>query len=420
MTDFAKSDIFNDFDLIPNPHPYFEYLRAQGPVARLPVYNVVAVTGYDEGVAVYTDHENFSSIVTAKGPLPPLPFTPDGDDIADQIAKHRPDMPYGSMLVAMDQPEHTRTRMLLMGLLTKKRFRENEEFMDGLADRLIDAFVDRKKIEVIADYSHPFATLTIADLLGMPEEAHETILPLLGTLPGRVGGDDDDSSNPLAQVGMLFYQYIEDRRQNPGSDVMSVLANTTYRDGTLPDLVDITSLAALLFGAGQDTTVRLIAAMMMTLGEHPELQERIRADRSLIANFVEEVLRLDGPTKAVFRLAKRRVNVGEIEVAPGTIVMLIQSAMNRDPRKFKDPYTFDVERKKARENISFGRGIHVCVGAPLARVEASLTMNKLLDRIRDIRIDETVHGPASLRRYEYEPNYTQRALKNVHVTFEKA
>jgi cytochrome P450 len=420
MTDFSKVDYFNSFDLVPDPHPYFEYLRSQGPVTRLPVYDVVAVTGYKEGFDVYRDHNTFSSIVTAKGPFPPLPFTPDSEDISAQLEEHRPTMPYGSMLVAMDQPEHTRTRKLLMGLLTQKRFRENEGFMDGLADRLIDKFVDRGRIEVLSDYSHPFATLAIADLMGMPEEAHEQILPLIGSLPGQIGGDEDMSANPLAQIGILFYGYVMDRRANPRDDVMSILANATYPEGDLPGLDEITGLAGLLFAAGQDTTVRLIAAMLKTLGENPELQERSRGNRDLIPNFVEEVLRMDGPTKAVFRLARRRAMVGDVEVPPGGIVMLAQAAMNRDLRKFEDPNTFNVERKNAKENVSFGLGIHACIGSPLARVEAKLALNKLLDRVRDIRIDEAVHGPAGARQYDYEPNYTQRALRSINVTFAKA
>lgn len=417
---FDEIDYFNSYDLVSDPHPYFEHLRSQGPVTRLPVYDVVAVTGYQEGVEVYWNHDNFSSIVTAKGPFPPLPFTPDPEDISAQLEAHRATMPYGSMLVAMDRPQHTRMRKLMMGLLTQKRLRENEGFMHQLAERLIDKFVDAGRIEVIGDYSHPFATLAIADLLGLPEEAHEQILPLVGGLPGRIGGDEDMSSNPLAQVGMLFYGYIQDRRANPRDDVMSILANVTYPEGDLPDLETITGLAGLLFGAGQDTTVRLIAAMLKTLGENPELQERVRNDRELIPNFIEETLRLDGPTKAVFRLARRRAKVGDVEVPPGGLVMLAQAAMNRDPRKFENPNVFDVERENARENLSFGSGIHVCPGAPLARVEAKLALNKLLDRVRDIRIDETVHGPADARRYDYEPNYTQRALRSINLTFSKA
>lgn len=420
MPDFSHVDYFNSFELVPNPHPYFEFLRSQGPVTRLPVHDVIAVTGYQEGFDVYRDHNTFSSIVTAKGPFPPLPFTPDKEDISAQLEEHRADMPYGSMLVAMDQPEHTKMRSLLMGLLTQKRFRENEGFMHGLADRLIDKFVDRGGIDVIKDYSHPFGTLAIADLLGMPEEAHEKILPLIGALPGQIGGDEDMSANPLAEVGVLFYGYIRDRRANPRDDVMSILANATYADGELPDLETITGLAGLLFAAGQDTTVRLIAAMVKTLGENPELQERVRSNRDLVPNFVEETLRLDGPTKAVFRLARRHAKVGDIEVPPGGMVMLVQAAMNRDPRKFANPNVFDVERKNARENVSFGFGIHACLGAPLARVEAKLAINKLLDRIRDIRIDESVHGPSDDRRYDYEPNYTQRSLRSINVTFSKA
>ena len=417
MVDFAKLDYFNDYATIPDPHPYYEYLRAQGPVTMMATQNVLAVTGFEEGMSVYRNHEVFSSIVTAKGPFPPLPFEPDPVDITEQLEAHRETMPYGKMLVGMDPPEHTRTRRLLTGLLTQQRFRENEEFMDSMADRLIDKFIDDGKIEAIKQYSHPFATLAIADLMGVPEEDHEKILPLLGNLPGRLGGDDDQSANPLEKIGHLFYQHIRDRRENPRDDVMALLANATYADGELPDIETTTSLAALVFGAGQDTTVRLIAAMIKVLAEDPELQEKIRGDRELIPAFVEETLRLHGPSKAVFRLAKRRVRVGDKEMKPGDLVMLSMAAMNRDPRKFEDPNSFRLDRKNGREHVSFGMGIHSCLGAPLARAEAKMSLNKLLDRVHHLRIDEEVHGPAGSRTFDYEPNYTQRSLRSINITF---
>ena len=183
--------------------------------------------------------------------------------------------------------------------------------------------------------------------------------------------------------------------------------------------MEVVSLAALLFGAGQDTTVRLIAAAFKTLAENQDLQSKIRNDRNLISDFIEEVLRMEGPTKSHFRMAKKPIRVGDIEVAPGTNVMLIPSAMNRDPRKFDDPDTFRFGRENVRSHLAFGYGAHGCLGAPLARAEAKLTIEKLLDLTNNIRINEAVHGPVGARSYDYEPNYTQRALRNLHITFDK-
>lgn len=419
MVNFDEVDFFTDLNLIRSPHGFFEHLRAKGPVAPLPTHGVIGITGYDEGFEVYRNHDTFSSIVTATGPIPPLPFVPDPIDISAQLDQHRAHMPYGAMLVAQDPPDHTRSRMLLMGLLTPKRFRENEEYLFGLADRLIDRFIDKGGIEVIADYSHPFASLAIADLLGMPEEDSADVLAVIGAgLPGQIG-EAPQATNPLATLAMKFYGYMEERRRAPRDDVMTILAQAKYQNGELPDIAEIVSLAALLFGAGQDTTVRLIAAMLKTLGENPALQQQVRDDRTLIPEFVEEVLRLDGPTKAVFRVARRQAKVGDVDVAPGTIIMLAQAAMNRDPRKFEEPNNFQFGRKNLREHVAFGRGVHACIGAPLARAEATLTLDRLLNRIRNIRINEAEHGPLGARSYDYEPNYTQRSLRSLHIEFDK-
>jgi cytochrome P450 len=417
MTDYRDVDYFNDLDLVQDPYPYFEYLRSMGPAVYLPKHNVVAVTGWEEGFAVLRDHELFSSVNSATGPLPPLPFEPEGDDIGEQIERHRPEMAFGAMLVAQDPPAHTRSRSLLSKLLTPRRFRENEEFLWRLADRQIDEFIERGRLEVVSELARPFAALAIADLLGVPEEDHKEFCNLFGPLPGQIGGDAPIANNPMVKVATHFFAYIEDRRRTPRQDVMTKLAQATYPDGGLPDIGEVVSLAAVLFGAGQDTTVRLMAAMFRMLGEDPELQAKVREDRESIPDFVEEVLRFEGPVKGDFRLAKRATRIGEVDLAPGTTVMLLFGAMNRDPRRFEAPNEFRLGRKNVRDHLAFGRGIHACPGAPLSRAEAKIILERSLDRISDIRIDETRHGTPGARRYDYEPNYTQRALRSVHLTF---
>lgn len=420
MKDFSEVDYFNELGLVNDPFPYFEYLRSQGPAVYLPQHNVVAVTGYDEGVAVLRDHNTFSSINSATGPLPPLPFEPQGDDITEQIQKHRSEMSFGSMLVTQDPPEHTRSRSLLMGLLTPKRLKENEEFIRAAAKRKIDDFIDRGRFEALADFGHPLATLTIADLLGVPEVDHEKFCGLFGPLPGQIGGDEPLENNPMMEVGMQFFNYIQDRRENPQADILTQLAQAKYADGELPDIVEIVTHASTLFGAGQDTTVRLIVAMLKKLGEDRELQAFLRQNRDRINDFIEEVLRLDGPTKAHFRLATKHAKVGDLDVKPGTTIMMVQSAMRRDPRKFESPEEFRLDRKNVQAQLAFGKGIHTCIGAPLARSEAKIGLDHLLDRISEFSIDESQHGPEGNRRYDYEANYTQWALRAVHLEFTKA
>jgi cytochrome P450 len=326
VSDYAGVDYFNELGLVGDPYPYFEHLRAGGPAVRLPKHNVVAVTGYEEGFAVMRDHELFSSVNAATGPLPPLPFEPRGEDITAQIEQHRDEMAFGAMLVTQDPPVHKRSRSLLMGLLKPRRFRENEQFLWQLADRQIDEFIDRGQAEVVSDFALPFATLAIADLLGVPEEEHAKFRTLCsGPLPGQIGGDAPMENNPMAKIALHFFGYIQDRRANPRQDVLTQLAHVEYPGGGQPPVEELVAHAAVLFGAGQDTTVRLIAAMLQFLGEDAELQRKVRQERQCIPDFIEEALRLEGPVKAHFRLAKWAAKVGEVDVAPGTTVMLLQA-----------------------------------------------------------------------------------------------
>ena len=420
MSDYRDVDFLNDLSLVSDPYPYFEYLRSMGPAVYLPKHHMVAVTGYDEGVAVLMDPGTFSSINSATGPLPPLPFAPEGDDIGEQIKRYRGEMSFGAMLVTQDPPEHTRSRSLLMGLLTPNRLQENEEFIHAAAERTIGSFIDNGCFEAVAEFARPMATLTIADLLGVPEEDHQEFCGLFGSLPGQIGGDAPLANNPMIKVAAHFYKYIEARRRAPRNDAMTWLAQAKYADGKLPDIGEIVGHAAVLFGAGQDTTVRLIAAALRTLGENSTLQSQVRHDRNRISSLVEEVLRMHGPVKAHFRLAQRRAKIGSIEVTPGMAVMLMEGAMSRDPRRFDAPNEFRLDRKNAQTQLAFGRGIHMCVGAVLARKEAKLALEHLFNRTSDIQINESKHGPEHARRYDYEPNYTQRALTAVHIEFTKA
>jgi cytochrome P450 len=421
MRGVDEIDFFSDATLVPNPHPYFEQLRARGPVTRLPFHNVVAVTGYEEGLAIYRDDERFSAIIAPSGPLPPLPFTPEGDDISDQIEAHRHLMPGGDQVVNLDPPAHTRVKSMLMGLITPKRLKENEEFMWRLADEHIDRFIDTGSVEALSQYAHPFTTMVIGDLLGVPPEDYDKIRLGNSGPPGMIGrGQEGMSDNSLMRIGVYFAQYVAMRRQEPRKDVMSDLAHVRYPDGELAPVEDVVKLASILFAAGQDTTTRVILASLRCLAENPELQLKLRNERQLIPDFIEETLRLEGTVRSHFRLVKTPVRVGDLEVAPGTIIMLLVGAMNRDPRRFDNPYERRLDRKNVRDHVAFGRGIHACPGAPLARAEVKVTLERFFDRISDFRINEKKHGPADAREYQYIPSYLLQGLNQLHLEFDKA
>lgn len=176
-------------------------------------------------------------------------------------------------------------------------------------------------------------------------------------------------------------------------------------------------VAANLFAAGQETTVRMLAAGLQLIAERPALQQQLRDRRDLIPNFVEETLRYEWPVKGDFRLTRCPTTVGGVDVPAGATLMVLNGAANRDPRWFKDPNEFQVERANARQHLAFGFGPHTCPGAPLARAEGVVSMERLLDRLGDIRINEDEHGPADDRRYEYAPTYILRGLQRLHLEY---
>ncbi len=421
MKDLDAVDYFTDQSLVNDPYPYFEHLRARCPVAHEPSQGTFAVTGYDEVVEVYRNTDDFSSCNSVIGPFVPLPAKPEGDDICDFIRDHRDQLPMSEHLATMDPPDHTKHRALMMRLITPRRLKENEEFMWRLADHQLDEFVDRGRCEFIKDYSQPFALLVVADLLGIPESDHDLLRRHLGyQRPGDMAGRDDhqwEMQNPLEFLDDFFVSYIEDRRRKPRNDVLTDLATAKFPDGSTPDVIDVVRIATFMFGAGQETTARLLGAALRIIAEYPDLQERLRRERDIIPAFVEEVLRYESPVKSDFRLARRSTRIGEVEVPAGATVTLLNGAANRDPRHFDHPGDFRLDRANAKEHLAFGRGIHSCPGGPLARAEGRIGLERILDRMGDVGISEEHHGPPGDRRYEFEPTYILRGLNSLHLEF---
>jgi cytochrome P450 len=422
MGEFDEIDFFTDLSVVNDPAPYFNHLRSKCPVLREPHHGAMMVTGYEEALEVYRNRESFSSCVAVTGPIPPLPFTPQGEDIGGQISEHQPDMPWTAHLVAQDGQAHAALRAVLMGVLTPARLRKNEEYIETLTDRLIDKFIGRGRIEFVSNYAHALSTLVIADLLGVPEEDREELLELLGKPPTQIGGDAQHKigPDPLALLEERFSRYMRERRGNPRGDMMSDLANARFKDGTLPELAVPVRLAKFLFGAGQDTSARLMASCFRVLGECSDLQRLLRAERHRIPDFIEETLRMESPAKAIHRLARSTTSIAGVPVPAGTVVTLGLGAANRDPRHFEAPNDFKLGRPNVRDHIAFSRGLHACPGAPLARSETRITLERFFDRTADIRISEAEHGPPGARRFDYEPTYLLRGLSALHIEFARA
>lgn len=417
---FETVDYFTDESLVPDPYPYFDHLRSKCPVVQATPFGVLAVTGYAEALSVYKNPA-FSSCVSVAGPFSGLPFGPgESDDVTDLIEQHRAAVPMAEHITSQDAPLHTRTRGLLSRLITPKRLKENEEFMWRLADEQLDTFIDRGTSEFLADYAKPFSLLVIADLLGVPLEDHAEFKSVFALeTVGELGKEAPTSHNPLEWLNEKFHGYVEDRRRDPRDDVLTELAQAKHEDGSIPDIDDVMNLSTFLFAAGTETTTKLVSSAVRFIADNPGFETMLREDRSKIPAFLEETLRLESPVKSHFRLARTSTTIGGVDVPAGTTVMVLPGACNRDDRKFDDPNKFRADRQNVREQIAFIRGAHSCPGAPLARAEGRISLERILDRMTDITISEEHHGPAGNRQFSYEPTFIMRGLSELHITFEK-
>ena len=420
--DLTSVDFFRDGRLTDDPYPFYEALRNKCPVSREDHYGVTMVTGWQEAVDVYNDADTFSSCISVTGPFPGFPVPLEGDDVTDLIVKHRDEIPFSDQLPTLDPPTHTNHRALLMRLITPKRLKENEDAMWALADDILDDFLAPGEGEFIKGFAGPFTLRVIADLLGVPEEDRAELLERLarGTHGSGVGNADKTmNKTPLEYLYEVFATYVEDRRARAARRRADRAGH-----GDVPRRHDAGGRRRragghqrLLGRAGDDGAAAVTALKVM--GDQPDIQRRLRERPQPAAELHRGVPAHREPGQgrlpAVAGADDRR---RRSRSAPAARVMVVNGAANRDPRRFDDPDTFDPERKNARQHLAFGRGIHSCPGAPLARAETRVGLERLLDRTTDIRISEAHHGPAGNRRYQYIPTYILRGLTELHLEFD--
>ena len=421
--DPTEVDFFTNPDIASKAEPYFDYMLANHPVFREPKYGVVIVTGYEEALQVY-EPEVYSSIIRVGGPVIDLPVELVGEEITEILEQHRDYFGASDQIVTFDPPVHTDHRAILMGLITPKRLKENEQFLKDTADRFLDEILPKGKAEFIWDYAKGYTILAVADLLGVPVEDHKMLLDLLAANPGPVLGNLELQTNNHQSGIEKLYDYfiakIVERRENPQDDVLTGMAVATFPDGSLPQPLEVARIAANLFSAGQETTVQLLGISMARIADDHKLQELLRNDTSLLPKFLEETLRIEAPIKGSFRITKTATTLGGLDLPPGTNVMLLHGAAGRDPRVFENPEDFEVTRANARQHLAFGRGIHTCPGAPLARAEAVFSLQRFLERTSSIQISEEHHGPSGAREWDLIRSYKFRGHSQLYITYNQA
>ena len=417
-------DFYSDPEVVEHPREYFDQIRSIGPVTQEKYFNTYMVTGYDEVMEILNSKDGtFSSLTAVVGPKPGLPFTPEGDEVSEQLDAHRSEMAWSAHLTSMDGEEHAKARALMSSLLTYKRLKANEDYLYGLVDRIIDGFIDKGECDVVPDFAHAITVYAICDILGIPMEHRAELLELIGPAPSQLEGDDVHNKvgpDPLIFLKDRFDQYIRERQDNPTGDLLSDLANAKFKDGSTPDPDLLSRLGRFTYGAGQDTTSRLIAMSILIFSDKPELQKRLREDPGQIPDFIEEVLRYDAPVKVAYRVAVRKTTVGGVEIPAGSILCVSYAAASNDPHHFDNPEVFDMDRPDKRDHLGFSKGLHACLGAPLGRMETRVALERILARTKDIRLSEEHHGKSGVRKFRFEPTYSFRSLADLHIEFDPA
>lgn len=421
-----ERDYFNDPSVLLDPYGYYDEMRHRGPVCPLKTHDALLVSGFDEYVDASLNADDFSTINALAGSGVPLPFEPQGNDISQQIEEHRGKFVGNKLIICFDGQRHRDARFLMNRMFTPRRLKENQVFMKDYADQLVDRIVANGKCELMSEVAVRYITLIIADLLGVPAddlaifEEKIAASPIVGS---KKQNSDDTSTMDAAFFFIMEYmaQYIAERRKNPGKDLISELATSSYPDGTKPSSEELINFATFMFMAGQDTSAKLLGNVIRYICDVPGLQKKIREDRSLIPDVIEEVLRLEGSTKATQRLAIRDTKIGDFTVEAGTQVMLGISGANRDPNYWgNDANEFKLKRPGVRRHLSFGRGAHTCPGSQLVRIKTKTILEVLFEKTSDIRISEEHHGKITDRDYPFEASYIIRGLTSLHVEFTSA
>jgi cytochrome P450 len=396
------SFVFNPIDpeFLADPYPTYETLRHEHPVYRHPA-GFWFLSRHEDVLAAFKNAEVFSSSAMSGGQRP--------------IGMSQPERPaIGNSLISEDPPVHTRQRNIVNRGFTPARIASLAPRIEQLADELFAAFASKGQCDITTDLANPLPVSVIAELLGLdPGRRDEfkqmsTDIIIGSTQVGAMGGSAMFDS--MRRFREVIAEAVEDRKRNPGSDLISVLVDAEV-DGGVLDPESTIGFAGLLLAAGSETTTNLIGNTMVSLLEDPELLERILRDADLIKPLLEESLRHDPPVQLLIRITTRDTEVRGIEIPKGNMVMLGIGAANRDEARFPDPDVFDLDRN-TQGHLGFGFGNHFCLGASLARLEGTIALARIVDRLESPKL--------ATPKVEYHGSFLIRGPTSLPITFTAA
>lgn len=355
-----------------DPYPVYAALRERGPVhwVRTPppgAYEGWLVVGYEEARAALAD-PRLSKDSTKRG----LRSFEDG-----LMGRH---------VLISDPPEHTRLRSLVTGAFTMRRVEALRPRVQQITDELLDAMLPKGRADLVDSFAYPLPITVICELLGVPDIDRQTFRALSNEIVAPSDGDSELAA--VEQLAAYLDELIEDKRCSaPADDLLSALIRTRAQDGDRLSRAELRGMAFILLVAGHETTVNLITNAVRTLLTHPDQLAALRADMTLLDGTVEEVLRFEGPVEtATYRYAAEPMEIGGTSIAAGEPVMIGLDAADHDAAYCPDPHRFDIHRAP-QGHLAFGHGIHYCLGAPLARLEARVALRSLMERCPDLALD---------------------------------
>lgn len=385
-----------------DPYSRLAELRAKGPVhalsyreymglpadhtaGHLPHYTIV---GYDEVARCLTEPQNFSN----------------------EAYKLNLGISFGRSVSTMDPPEHQRYRRIFQkAFLPQTVAQWGESVVDPVVNDLMQKFRGRGRADLVQDFTLHYPFQIIYRQLALPPEEASTFhkLAIAQTV---VIFDVPHGTEASRKLGDYFKVLVAERLRNPGSDLVSVLAQAEADGERLPEEITISFLRQLV-NAGGDTTYRGTSVLLTGLLSNPDQLDVVRKDRSLVPQAIEEALRWDGPVLIQTRMAAQDVEIGGVTIPKGSVIDVAAGAANRDPARFPDPDKFDICRKPQHKHFAFATGPHVCIGQHLARVEMTRALNAILDNLHGLRLDPDEPAP-EIR------GIMMRVPKHLHVRFD--
>jgi cytochrome P450 len=403
---------FFDPEVVECPYPFYQSVRSHSPVLE------IAAPGSDQTMFLVTRFDLVAEILKDSGRFSSQFMNPVGRDRSDPDVSevYAQGWPWVDTLLTSDPPEHRRYRSLVNRAFTGRRVRELEPFIERVAHELIDAFIDAGRCDFASAYARQLPLRVIADQFGVPSADLADFRKWSDSFVARLGGlISKDQEMACARDIIALQNYLKTRidacRREAQDNIMSDLVHAHTGDEIALSDAELINMLQQLLVAGNETTANTMAGGLMYLLREPDQVSAVYADPTLLDGLVEESLRTVSAQSGMWRIATQDTQLAGTPIPRGATILLRYDAANRDPEQFEDPETFNLRRPARPGHLSFGLGIHFCVGAALARKELEVGFRLLFARIRNIRLGED-------NDFRHQPNMLLRGLRQLHITFD--